>query len=152
MSRIKGGGVSFNSNPDYCDTGVFHIQHFITDLMTISQLDCQLNWLERCTGIAEARQAWIFSGFLFHKLHLQLRWSSSHLLFIVILTTFLQCFNRKLRVTTDSPFQFLPSEKVEHSLGKNFKQASSNCLNLKRKRQLAVVILRTDKTNCKYNF
>lgn len=72
-----------------------------------------------------------------HQLRLQPRWSSSHLLVIVILTTFLQCFNRKLRVTTDSSFQFLPSEKVEHSLGKNFKQASSNCLDLKRKRQLA---------------
>ena len=41
------------------------------NVMTSSQLACYLNWLERCTGIAEVRAripaSVIFSGFL-HKL------------------------------------------------------------------------------------
>ena len=39
------------------------------EIMTSSQLACQFNWLERCTGIAEVRvripASLIFSGFLF---------------------------------------------------------------------------------------
>ena len=54
------------------------------------------------------------------------------------LTAFLQCFNREFWISTHSPLQFLPGKKVEHSLGKNFEQTSSDCIDLQVERESTV--------------